>query len=90
MCPFINTNGAEYHRCIVNSCDKKSLNESLLPLKKKSYIDITCLTVNMSNTELKKNLFSIYKDVNQVVQKVISLFLPYFRHIFMKKKNTQI
>lgn len=81
MCPFINTNGAEYHRCIVNSCDKKSLNESLLPLKKKSYIDITCLTVNMSNTELKKFCFQfirmlikLYKRLSRYFYRIFGIF----------------
>lgn len=89
MCPFINTNSAEYHRCIVNSCDKKSLNEFLLPLKKKSYIDITCLTVNMSNTELKEFCFQFIRMLIKLYKSYLVIFTV-FSAYFHEKKNTQI
>lgn len=46
-------------------------------MEKKADIDITCLPVNMSNTEFKCFcFFPLHKDVHQVAQRVISLFSP--------------
>lgn len=55
MFPYKITNITDHHRCIVNiSCEKNiSSNESLYYHGKKADIDITCLPVNMSNTEFK-------------------------------------